>query len=258
MLARRAGYRLIQIAQTEFRHGATRQAACQYLPLAERLVFLTQDAIPATARSLATLCRALDDPAVGAAYGRQIARPQADPLERHGRLYNYPEVPEVRSFESRHQMGFRAAYFSNSFAVYRRSALDAVGGFPTDTIVSEEVTVAARMLMAGWKLAYQADAAAIHSHPLTLGSEFRRYFDIGVHHGREPWLLQTFGTVGNEGRQFVLDELRFLWSNAPLWMPYAALRTIGKYLGYQLGAHERLLPHALKPKLSAHPQFWSA
>ena len=256
-LARRAGYEVVQIAKTDFRHGATRQAACDYLPSAQLLLFMTQDALPEGPDALRTLCSALDDETVGAAYGRQLPRRNADPIERHGRLFNYPPVREVRTIESRYRLGIKAAFFSNSFAVYRRSALEQVGGFPKETIVSEEVTVAARMLMAGWKIAYQADAMAAHSHPLTLQEEFSRYFDIGVHHGRERWLMETFGTADGEGLKYVKDEMRYLWSNAPLWLPYAILRTFSKYVGYHLGKRERKLPRPLKRLISAHPQFWS-
>ena len=133
-----------------------------------------------------------------------------------------------------------------------------MGGFPKNTIVSEEVTVAARMLLAGWKTVYQADAVVIHSHPLTLRREFSRYFDIGVHHGRERWLLDVFGKAGNEGRQFVYSELRFLWSTKPSLIPLSLLRTASKLTAYKLGVHEAMLPLALKRALSAHAEFWSA
>ena len=255
-LAAQSGYRVVRIPKANFKHGATRRIACDYLPWAELLLFMTQDAVLHSPDSITRLCRALDDELVGAAYGRQIARAEANPIERHGRLFNYPNVSQVRTLEHRQELGFKTAFFSNSFAVYRRSALEAVGGFPKDTIVSEEVTVVARMLMAGWKIAYQADAVAVHSHPLTVRQEFARYFDIAVHHGREKWLLETFGTAGKQGKQFVRSELSFLLHNAPLWIPFSILRTASKYLAYQLGIREQSLPRALSQRLSAHPEFW--
>ena len=255
-LVQQAGYRMKVIPQNSFRHGATRQLAAQLLPHADILIYLTQDAIPAEPNAFSKLVSAFEDPAVGAAYGRQLPREEADPIERHARLFNYPAQSEVRSFSSRHHCGIKAAFFSNSFAAYRRSAFQQVGGFPRNSIVSEEVTVTGRMLMAGWKIAYDADAAVIHSHPLGVLSEFSRYFDIGVHHAREVWLLEAFGHAGSEGRKFVLSEMRFLWQNQPSLIPRAALRTFTKLCGYQLGKHEAYLPEALKEKLSAQPQYW--
>lgn len=255
-LALNAGYRLIRIAKRSFRHGATRQMAAEAMPLADVLVYMTQDAKLCGTNPIASLLRAFDDPQVGAAYGRQLPRPEADAIERHGRLFSYTGRSEVRNLASRDQMGFRAATFSNSFAAYRRTALDQVGGFPNDTIVSEEVTVAARMLLQDWKIAYRADATVIHSHDLSMVRECSRYFDIGVHHGRSQWLLSEFGNAGGEGKKFVLSQMRYLAKTSPSSIPLAIVRDISKWCSYKLGAHESMLPMGLKRLLSGHPNFW--
>jgi rhamnosyltransferase len=256
-LAQKAGYRLRRIAKQDFSHGATRQMACRLLPAATKLVFMTQDAILESAQSISILCSALDDETVGAAYGRQVPRNDADPIERYARLFNYPATSATRTFESRDTLGIKAVFFSNSFAVYRRRALEAVGGFPLNVILAEDSIVAARMLMAGWKTVYQADAVVIHSHPIELRREFSRYFDTGVHHAREAWLLETFGGAGQEGMRFVRSELSFLWSTAPSKIPLAILRTLNKYAAYQLGRREHSLPLSLRRKISDYPNFWS-
>ena len=255
-LVRRAGYSLKKVPKEQFRHGATRQMAADALPWAEVLIFLTQDALPCGHTPIHVLLQAFEDPQIGAAYGRQLPRKVAGPIERHARLFNYPAASDVRSLESRTRLGIKAAFFSNSFAAYRRCAFDEVGGFPKDTIVSEEVTVAARMLMGGWKVGYQAEATVIHSHALTVRQEFSRYFDIGVHHGREKWLMEAFGHAGSEGRAFVLSELRYLLRTNPALIPVAVLRTGTKWMGYQLGRKEQLLPVVMKGALSGQPSFW--
>lgn len=256
-LAQRAGYRIKKIPTENFRHGATRQMAAGCLPSAQILIYLTQDAIPCGTGSFDTLLTAFDNPEVGACYGRQLPRPEADPIERHARLFNYPESPDLRTFDSRRHLGIKAAFFSNSFAAYRRTALEQVGGFPNNTIVSEEVTVAARMLMARWKILYQAEATVIHSHPLTIKQEFSRYFDIGVHHGREHWLIDEFGSAGGEGRSFIVSEAKFLLKTKPHLIPLATIRNISKFFSYQLGRNERYLSQALKESISAQPNYWT-
>ena len=256
-LVERAGYQLKIIPQESFRHGATRQLAAESLPAAEILLYLTQDAVPHGESSFKNLLEAFAQADIGACYGRQLSRAGADPIERHARLFNYPDRSAVRTFESRRELGIKAAFFSNSFAAYRRSALLDVGGFPRDTIVSEEVTVAARMLMAGWKVSYQAEATAIHSHPFTIAQEFSRYFDIGVHHGREGWLLKEFGGAGGEGRTFVLSEARYLLQCQWTLLPLAVLRNASKWISYQLGRHEHLLSQRIKERLSAQTHFWA-
>jgi rhamnosyltransferase len=255
-LARQAGYKLIEISRESFRHGATRQMAISCLPEKEILVFLTQDALPHGPDCFAELLKAFEDETVGAAYGRQLARESADPIEEHGRLFNYPGQSTVRDLCSREELGFRAAYFSNSFAAYRRTAFNEVGGFPTDAIVSEEVTVAARMLLAGWRVAYRAESTVRHSHDFTVREEFSRYFDIGVHHARTKWLIDQFGSVGGEGRAFVVSQARYLWSTQASLLPIATLRNASKWVSYRLGLHERWLPFAVKRALSGQSSFW--
>ena len=113
LLAEQAGYQLKTIARENFRHGATRQFAAELLPWAEVLVYLTQDALPHGAHSFQSLLRPFALAKVGACYGRQLPRAEANSIERHARLFNYPNESAVRTFESRKQLGIRAAFFSN-------------------------------------------------------------------------------------------------------------------------------------------------
>jgi rhamnosyltransferase len=69
----------------------------------------------------------------------------------------------------------------------------AVAGFPEKLILGEDMVVAARMLQAGWSVAYVSDAQVYHSHGYTIAQEFKRYFDIGVMHQDQAWILQEFG-----------------------------------------------------------------
>lgn len=255
-LVNRAGYQLITIPSAEFRHGATRQMAAEHMDWAETLIFLTQDAVPTGDRPFATLLAVFEDPSVGAAYGRQLPRANAGGIERHARMFNYPDCSALRTFESRKELGFRAAFFSNSFAAYRRAAFDEVGGFPKDVVVSEEVTVVARMLLAGWSVSYRANAEVIHSHPMTICAEFSRYFDIAVHHARERWLIGHFGSTGGEGVRYVVSEFRFLARTAPILIPVATIRNMSKWVAYRLGMNERYLPLWTKRMLTGQPQYW--
>lgn len=255
-LARAAGYQVLEIERRDFNHGGTRKVACGIMPFAEVLVFLTQDSIPAGEYAIATLCGTFQDPTVGAAYGRQMPRLDATGIESHARLFNYPGQSEVRSLEHRRTRGLKAAFISNSFAAYRRSALEGVGGFPENVIVSEDSVVAARMLADGWRLAYNADATVFHSHRFTFTEEFARYFDLGVHHAREAWFLDQFGGAGGEGRRFVSSELRYLLKGSRSELTAALLRTALKWTAYQLGRKEKHIPLTLKRKLTSTPNFW--
>jgi len=255
-LAEIAGYRVMPVAREEFNHGGTRQMAANLLSDVEIVVFLTQDAVLAEPTALAKLIRVMRSPEVGAAYGRQLPRRGATPIEAHARVFNYPPVSDLRDLSSRERLGFKAIFISNSFAAYRRTALLEVGGFPSDVIFGEDTITAARLLLADWNIAYVADAQVYHSHSYTWKQEFERYFDIGVLHSREAWLLRDFGQTRSEGSRFVISEMKYLLSRAWWMIPSALIRTGLKLLGYRLGRKETQLSPAIKRRLSMQPSFW--
>jgi rhamnosyltransferase len=180
----------------------------------------------------------------------------AGPMEAHARYFNYSSQSSLRDLDDRKRFGFKTIFISNSFAAYRREALMAVGGFPRDVIFGEDTITAARLLLSGWKIAYVAEAKVYHSHSYTWIQDFKRYFDIGVLHVRESWLLSEFGGTGGEGSRFVRSELNYLWPRYWWLIPSASIRTALKLTGYRLGRIERRLSLRLKRRLSMHHRFW--
>jgi rhamnosyltransferase len=252
-----SGWQLLRIAVEDFNHGGTRNLALKHLPVGtDVVVFLTQDAVLADAGAVQALVDAFADPAVACAYGRQLPHADASPVAAHARLFNYPATSRVVSLANKARLGLKTCFLSNSFAAYRVADLQAIGGFPSDVILGEDMSVAARLLMAGKSVAYVADACAHHSHNYSVMQEFRRYFDTGVFHARSPWLLAEFGSASGEGLRFVRSELAYLWRHAPLWLPSALVRTAAKLIGYRLGRLESRWPLRFKRWCSMHKGYW--
>lgn len=256
-LARQAGAEVVSIERCEFDHGATRDWALRYCE-EDIVVFLTQDALPVNTASHLALRKAFDQPGVAAAFGRQLPHHNATPISAHTRLFNYPPTSRVVDASDIPQLGIKAAFLSNSFTAYRRQALLDVGGFPHGTILSEDMIAGARLLQAGWQLAYCADAQVLHSHNYSFREEFRRYFDIGVLHQRERWLVEWLGRAEGEGARFVRSEIGYLLRRAYWRLPEAALRTLIKYAGYRLGQQEARLPLGVKRRCSMNVRFWES
>lgn len=255
-IAQSYGAKTVIIELHEFDHGTTRQMGVDLCGDAEILAFLTQDAVLADKNSLDHLLSAFDDAEVGAAYGRQLPRKVANSIEAHARLFNYPSVSQIKSIADVSKIGIKTAFISNAFAAYRHNALQSIGGFPVNTILNEDTLVAAKLLLAGWKIAYCANAEVFHSHNYSPIEEFRRYFDIGVFHSREPWIRRSFGQAEGEGIKYVLSELKYLWNNNAGIIPSALLRTFLKLLGYKLGLVEQKIPIGMKIHLSMNKQYW--
>ena len=252
-----AGFAAHRIPIASFKHGGTRNWALQHLPAhTDVVVFMTQDALLADPGALVLLLKVFANPSVACAFGRQLPHTDASPVAAHARLFNYPAESRVVSLANKVRLGLKACFMSNSFAAYRVADLQAVGGFPSDVILGEDMSVAARLLMAGKSVAYVADACAYHSHNYSVMQEFRRYFDTGVFHARSPWLLAEFGSASGEGLRFVRSELVYLWRHASWWIPSALVRTAAKLIGYRLGRLESRWPLWFKRWCSMHKGFW--
>ena len=255
-LARERVSHVTVIPSAEFNHGGTRQLMIDRNPGYDIYVYLTQDACLAERTAMEQLLQPFSDPEIGAVCGRQLPHWDATPLAQHARLFNYPDGVQVKVMADAPRLGIKTAFMSNSFAAYRSAALKAAGGFPAHVIFAEDMYATAKMLMQGWKVAYAGDAQCRHSHNYTLMEEFRRYFDMGVFHAREPWIRENFGGAGGEGLRYVKSELSFLGlSRLYLW-PSAMVRNAVKLAGYKLGQQDASLPVRLKRKLGMYRRYW--
>lgn len=229
------GFTIHTIKRSEFSHGGTRQWAVEELSEVDLVVFMTQDAILASPESLANLVDAFGDPSVAAAYGRQLPRKGANPIEAFARTFNYPASSKVKSITDTPELGIKTAFFSNSFGAFRRSPLLKIGGFPSRLNFCEDVYAASKLLINGWKIAYVSEATVFHSHEYSLWEEFQRYIRVGSFYGKERWVVQTFGKTKREGKKLLLAELCYLIPRHIGLLPSALFRSAIKLIGYRIG-----------------------
>ncbi|WP_230853252.1 glycosyltransferase family 2 protein [Pseudomonas fluorescens] len=249
---------VVTIPSSEFNHGGTRQMMVNQNPGYDVYVFLTQDAYLEDSNAIERLIMPFADEQVGAVCGRQLPHMDASPLAQHARLFNYPKNSKIKSLDDAPDLGLKTPFVSNSFTAYRGSALEDVGGFPKHVILSEDMFVAAKMLLSGWKIAYSGDAQCRHSHNYTIKEEFCRYFDQGVFHVREAWIREHFGGAGGEGLRYVKSELKFLGlARLHLW-PASIVRNACKLLAYKLGQKEHRMSIGLKKKLGMYKGYWNS
>jgi rhamnosyltransferase len=250
------GAKIIPIKKEEFDHGGTRSLAVGYAG-GDILVFLTQDTLPFDRNSLCNLVIPFEDPEVAAAFGRQLPNTDTSPFGAHLRLFNYPKNSVTRGLADKKVYGIKTPFLSNAFAAYRKSALDQIGGFRDRLILGEDTYAGAKLLLAGYKIAYAADALVYHSHNYTVFQEFRRYFDIGVFHEQERWIIDEFGGAAGEGVKYLRSGIDFLKRTGKKHLlPEFFLRGGMKYLGYNLGRHYDYIPGWLRKRMSMHREWW--
>lgn len=240
-----------------FNHGGTRQMGADMFPDKDIYIFLTQDAILANEKSIENIVKVFDNFNIGCAYGRQLPHKDANLFSSYARLFNYKDKSYIYSINDKEKYGIKTAFNSNSFAAYRRKALNEIGGFPINTILSEDMYVAAKMLLNKWSVAYCSDAMVYHSHNYTIWQEFKRYFDIGVFHSRESWIKDTFGGAEGEGKKYIISEFKYLIKRNIVLIFPMIIRDIMKILGFRLGMKERFINKHIKRKISMTKNFWN-
>lgn len=255
-LAEAHGFEVLHIDKKDFDHGYARQLLAEAAIDCDILCYLTQDSLLKGPDALKHLILAFDDSSIGLAYGRQLPHKGAKVLETHARLFNYPAQSLVKKRSDKDELGIKTASCSNSFAAYRKSALAEVGGFPTDTILAEDVIVGGKMLIKDWKIAYVADSEVYHSHDYSTKEEFKRYFDIGVYHSTNQWLLDEFGKADGEGIKYLKSELKYVFRNNFLVFPKMIASIGAKFFGYKLGMMHEKLSLKQKRNFSMHRRYW--
>ena len=252
LIAEREADVFISVRREEFNHGLTRNLGLS-LASEDIVVFMSQDALPESERTLETLVGPIVEGKVVLAYARHVPPPGTRPPEVFFRLFSYPPESEVRDASMLPRYGLRVFANSNVCAAYLKEKLLEVGGFPR-VILSEDLYVAAKLILAGYRTMYNAEAKVFHAHTFTPWELFRRYFSIGVFYSENRW-LRKYGGRGDTLR-FVVEELLFLAENHPLWVPYALVENAARLLGLLLGYNHRLLPRSLLPLLSGYRNYW--
>lgn len=179
---------LIRISRGEFDHGKTRDFALRN-SLGDIVVFLTQDAVPANEYFLEKLIAPLTDRSIAISTGRQIPKDNATEMERLVRAYNYPTSSYTRSKADLPRMGIKTFFFSDVCAAYNREIYLELGGFDYPLKTNEDMFFAAKVINAGYRIAYTADAQVLHSHNFTLREQYKRNYIQGYEIERHRDLL---------------------------------------------------------------------
>ncbi len=253
-LLRKYGASVTIIPKQQFGHGYARNLAVHRAqnPL---LVFMSQDALPVGEDWLRCLVEPLSDPAIGAIYVRQLARPDATPLERffHERLY--PARGTRYALTPNAPITLDKIFFSNVCSAARREVCLA-HPFDETLIMSEDQAFAKSLLTSGYQTLYLADVQVIHSHHYDLKTLFRRNFDSayslrGI--ANDSWLYTARQAVEYIGAEigYVVRSGQWRWLLAI--PPYEITRIAGRVLG----KYADKLPSAWRTRLSLHQGYWT-
>ena len=258
-VARERGAQVHEIDVADFNHGGARNLGAS-LAKGEILVFTSQDAFAEDDEWLARLTAPLRaDESVAGVYGRQLPHADATPPERFFLNFLYGPEPRTQQVSGAGELNMDTTLFSNVNGAMRRSAWEAFP-FADDIIMSEDQEWCRRVLLAGHRIAYEPRAAVRHSHPYTIRSAFKRFFDSGVSAERAylAGAAPSKRVLRQAAIRYATGETRWLVrSGNARWLPYAAVYELAKFAGLQMGANHRRLPRSLVLRCTALPQYWT-
>jgi len=243
------------LTKDQFDHGGTRDQGIRG-SAADVVVCMTQDAVPANRDLIKNLLKMFADEDVWVAYARQLPKKDCSEVERYTRNFNYPEQSCIKGNEKISKMGVKAFFCSNVCAAWRRDAYLQLGGFEKKTIFNEDMILAGKLIQAGGKIAYCADACVIHSHNYSAVQQFRRYFDLAVSQTMHP---EVFAGVRSEseGMRLAIKSIEHCIRIRKPWLVAGIItQNAGKFLGYQTGKQYRKLPKKIIKICTMNPSFW--
>lgn len=246
---------VLEVRQKDFGHGRTRNLGIGHTDT-ELVLCMTQDALPRDSRLVERLIHAFDDPAVAAAYARQLPGKRSSVLEAETRIFNYPASSAIKSAEDLNRLGIKTFFCSDVCAMWRRSVYDQTGGFEKNVIFNEDMILAGKMIQNGYRIAYCADAQVYHAHHYSGIRQLHRNFDLGVSQADYPEIF-NMASSSREGLRFVRQTTSdLIRSGRGYLIPQFLWQSGCKYAGYQLGKRYRKLPKRLVSVLTDSPAYW--
>lgn len=245
---------LYSVKKEDFDHGMTRRMAVEKSD-ADIFVMMTQDALPADRKLIEKLTAPLMGD-IAVSYARQLPRKNCRAIERFTRRFNYPEESLLKGKENLQVLGIKTYFCSDVCAAYRREIYEKLGGFVEKAIFNEDMLFAAKAVEAGYKIMYAAEARVLHSHNYSISQQFRRNFDLGVSQAEHPEVFKKVPSE-KEGSRMVKETTEYLFTTGKVFLiPYFYLQCMGKYAGYFLGKHYKMLPEKTIKKCTANEAYW--
>lgn len=247
---------ITEIEKKDFDHGGTRNQGASFSK-AEYMLFMTQDAVPVREDLVEQLLQAMEqNKEAGVAYGRQLPNEEVGEVERFTREFNYPGVSRLKSKEDLEELGIKTYFCSNVCAMYRKSIYEKMGGFVLHTIFNEDMIMASKIIQAGYKIAYVAEAEVIHAHKYTYREQFHRNFDMAV---SQQQYREIFDGVKSEseGIRLVKKTMKHLLSVGKWYLiPDLILQSAFKYMGYRKGRNYEKLSRKKILSYSMNKAYW--
>lgn len=183
-----------KIKKEDFSHSLVREKEA-INSTADIVVFVTQDVVIEDEYWLYNLVKDIDDKDIVATYSRQLTK--YNNLEKYTREYNYPSEDIIKSKQDIENMGLKTFFFSDASSAISTKIFKKLNGYDhKDLPISEDMYIAYKIIMAGYKIKYCANSKVYHSHNFSLKELFDRYKLTGRFF-KDNSYLDKYGTDGS-------------------------------------------------------------
>lgn len=259
--------KLLEIAPEEFGHGKTRNFGASK-GSGKFIVFITQDAVPATDTWLENFINAmkLDDEIAGG-FGIHYPYPDCNLIDKRdleAHFKSFGDENTIYQLEDRERYereeGYRhlLAFFSDNNSCLRRSIWEK---YPYEDVdFSEDQIWARKIIELGYKKVYCPFAPVYHSHNYGLRSYFGRYYDEhkGLYNIHQYINLKHWYLIPPAIYRHVKSDLAYFKQcglspkEERAAVRYSICRNYSRYFAGYLGGHYAGYPKWLQTFLDKH------
>lgn len=183
-----------KIKKEEFSHSLVREKEALESN-SDIVVFITQDVVIEDKLWLYNLIKDIDDENIVAAYSRQLTK--YNNLEKYTRESNYPDKDIIKSKDDINKYGLKTFFFSDAASAISTKIFKELNGYDNKNLpISEDMYIAHKIIMNGYKIKYCSDSIVYHSHNFTLREIYNRYKLTGKFF-KENSYLDQYGTTGS-------------------------------------------------------------
>ncbi len=192
------------INKNDFSHSLTREKYAKKSN-ADIIVFITQDIVIEDDTWLQKLVKPIIDGKVEATYSRQISK--YNNLEKYIREYNYPSTSKVMKKSDIKKFGLKTFFFSDVSSAIRKNTFKKLNYYDgKDLPISEDMYIAYKLIINGYKIKYCANSIVYHSHKYKLIELYKRYRLTGYFFKCNSY-LDNYGTTSS-GKNLALYVLK--------------------------------------------------
>ena len=180
-----------KLKKTDFSHSTSRENVAMKSE-ADILVFISQDIEIKNEDWLEKLVKPIVDNESEASYSRQVTK--YNNIEKYTREKNYPDTSFVNTKENLKEKGLKTFFFSDASSAIKTSVFKELNGYDGKRLViNEDMYIAYKIIMKGYRIKYCSDSIVYHSHKFTFKELYKRYYDTGVFF-KENSYIDQYGT----------------------------------------------------------------